>query len=359
MPEQLWLFDRIFRQPPTHFVLPTENLTTEILAFFLEHFHAFRKEFLARINPAIADLDGTWHADTQKPLVDNLGIAEWHRKIPDIRMINNDHLLDEILIEVKVDAGGTYCGDDVQTKFYRSYVNDRGSGEVVLVSRRSQEEDLKKYCKPCLLFKDVAEMLLRVPNGRHDSADQKAIAILATRWAEFIRQQRWIMAEITNEHFRAIADNQTIKDRLDALKTQALDILDEVLDRARSCGWCLTGGRDDATWELRGYQIWANRKLREPEESDADVIYIACHCAFNDERCELRALWNLRGKYAAMVGEHPQAPIERIEHDPWSPHRKILLGANVLERFDEGGLNADCWTRLRDDLEKGLGTFKR
>lgn len=244
------LFERVFKYPASAQVLPNENLATEITAYFLETSQTFRERFLKEAG--VKEEHSAWTIETQVRL--HAPDKEWHGKIPDLLIRSKDGTT-LVAVEVKIDAGITFGGEQMQTELYQKYLShEQESGRIrehhLVVLTRWYPGDLQIAGAKSMRFTDVANWL----DTAASQAEQAPGGIsLEKQFATFLRERRWALRKITSRHVQAIGPMNELTTRLwDELSAIRQRILAEPDSR-----WCDAerARASEARYES-GYVLW-------------------------------------------------------------------------------------------------------
>ncbi|MBW2731829.1 MAG: hypothetical protein JRH20_05505 [Deltaproteobacteria bacterium] len=194
------IFDRVFKYAPTTAVVPEENLTSEILAYFLEASPKFRESFLSALDCELGK--SLWDVNTQETL--HAPGRPWHDTRPDLILRNREQKV-EVAVEVKLDAGVTYKKGVAQTRLYADYLQHQeehkaiNRGILVTLTRWHPPADLAAPADVHLRFGQLVEWLQAV--GRDETDETR---VLASQWENFLLQRRWVMVDPARRHLDAV-----------------------------------------------------------------------------------------------------------------------------------------------------------
>jgi len=330
----MWLFDRVFRQPATHNVMPEENLATEVTAFFLDHCAPFRERLLAEIG--LSGGAGEWTVITQRRL---FGPGRWHNMVPDIMLVKEAHRV-RVVVEVKIDARPTLDKEGrPQTCAYADYLADERQSErcvetrLVALVRWLPEASFKKPCDRIVRFNDLAHWLEDVANADPDNVT----AVLAGRWGDYIRARRWAMQPITAQHVAAIS-------QIEDLVAQLWEVLSAAQQEAIGTGrWrahsrSSSGRYVDERSARRGEVLWNQIHLAE---DPAGWIQLGCFYGNEADQVAIRGvIW----VHEACLRRLSPKASGRLEDAPWrKPPGKLIWLENIVAQVG----NADAWDQMR------------
>lgn len=344
----MWLFDRVFRQPPTKDVLPEENLASEITAFFLDHFAPLRARFLAEIE--LGQETGSCTVDTQKQL-DGPG-RPWHDMIPDITLTDTNGRF-MVLIEVKIDAGPTYDKQGrPQTCAYAEYLTDqreKGSyaqTRLVALTRWCPDRSFSEPCNSIIRFNDlrtwIKEALLDAPTS------DPVLATLANKWGECIQNRRWAMEPITREHLAAIRQIEHLVAQLEeVLGAARQEVIGTDRWQMRPRGRKSRGRYVEGQRQRKGHAVWiAPMCLKEDLGG-----WVQMGCFYGDEGGK-EAIRPVIWVHESYQGRLPPDAANRLEA-AWPPGKCVWL-ENVAPQVENG----EVWDCMRQSLVRTLAQMK-
>lgn len=329
------LFDRIFRQPPTSKVVPTENLATEVTAHLLESFAPFRSRLLSEVG--IETTSDDWEVRTQTKLY--APNKPWHGKIPDLVLISRQ-LKIHILIEVKIDAAVTTDHEGVpQTRHYREYLDQEledghiSKGVLATLTRWSPEQALQKHSHKQIRFGQIAEWLDEAADDEPDSVQID----LARQWASYLRQRRWAMVKLTKKHIEAIQG-------MSELQGQLWDLVAAATDEVIAAKKWRSSGRSSTANVAEGVEgVWA-ATLKRSDGADGAL--------------QIGVLYGQEGANTvlcpAIYAVKVKADLNAIGnvHEQWHGH--IIRLGNLADKIVDDSTEADVWDDARKNIVEAV-----
>jgi hypothetical protein len=328
------LFDRIFRQPPTTDLCPTENLATEVTAHLLESFAPFRSRLLSELGVEAASAN--WEVRTQMRLY--APGKPWNGKIPDLVLICRQSKI-HVLIEVKIDAAVTTDAGVPQTRHYREYLEDaerrRGISQGILVTltRWSPEPALQEHSHEQIRFGQIAEWLDEATDNERESLQLD----LARQWASYLRQRRWAMTKLTKRHIEAIQGMLELKGQLWDLVTTATD------EVATAKKWQVSGRSSSASVREGVEGVWAGTLKR----SDGADGTLQIGVLFGQEGANTILCPAI---YAVKIGADLNAI--GVVHDQWNGH--IIQLDSLAAKVVDDSTEVDVWDDARNDIVEAV-----
>ncbi|HEX5443473.1 MAG TPA: hypothetical protein VFW87_06580 [Pirellulales bacterium] len=285
------LFERIFKYPASS-NRPTENLATEITAFFLDRYPPLLKGFLKAIDDqlketkktAFSKAEGLWKIDTQKRLH-----ADQDYGVADL-VLSAANPSSKIVVEVKIDAQPSHDG---QTALYEKHLADLGEVQaaLALLTRWKPPTTLAGPCNAQFRFKDFARLIREALPS--DEADERAIGFFALSWAEYLEKE-WCIPDLTHAHIASLASTPTPGD-IDTIEKYLEQMLDSTVDALTNCDWRRQTISKSKHRSGR-YQVWG-RLLNRDGDGLQDFIQLGCDFGAESNRPVMRGLVYLHGKY--------------------------------------------------------------
>lgn len=343
-----WLFDRIFRQPPTRDVLPEENLVTEITAFFLEHFPVFRERLLTAIQIGHGAED--WTVLTQKQLS---GPGQpWHDMVPDITLIRETDRL-KIFIEVKIDALPTQDRQGrPQTCAYADYLLDERSRglasdtRLVALTRWRPEVTFSSPCDRVVRFGELTAWL----DAAAAASPGSMMAGLSVQWADYIRRRRWVMRPITKQHLTALR-------QVDDLTSGLWEVLRASNERVTGTKrWqAMPGSKPSESEYPEGVAGRSGRTLWLPKMAlvNQPLGHVQIGCFYGEEHGQvaIRPIIWIHTDYLSRLAPNLADKLE----PPWfrddgGPSSKIVWLDDLAAHVEE----PDVWDRMQESIAGAL-----
>lgn len=337
------LFHRIFHQPPTSERGADENLTTEILAYFLETLEPLRRLFLLKTGVKY-DPHDEWVVDTQRRLI---GEGDWAGRIPDLWIERKDKRV-LVLVEVKIDASTTYRGNVPQTRSYWEYLQYQKAsrhepleeGRLVVLSRWSPERALAGVECTRLRFRHVAEWL--------DAAATEAstlAASLAREWGQYLRERRWAMPKLEQRHIDALV-------AMSELLPQLWDFVARVTREAvETGGWTRRAKGKASAGALKEAQqaVWA--APIQSKTTDQRTVQVGCAYGSDSGKPMLRAVLQLNG-WQSMPRLPEDSVVEQFSGGP------TVLLKNMVPHGTEGGDAEQVWDTMTQEVREVLAELR-
>lgn len=350
------LFERIFKYPASS-NRPTENLATEVTAFFLDHYPPLLQGFLQAIDnqlkTAFSKAGGGWKIDTQKQIDADQGYG-----VADLLLWVGDPPTHKIVVEAKIDAPPS---DPQQTQRFAEHLEKlrmqhQTETALVLLTRWKASGDLAKPCSAKLLFKDFKKLLREAsPSGE---ATERAISFFALSWAEYLEKE-WCVPDITPKVLESLID-MSASDDLKAVRTYLEQALYSTAAALTGGGWRSRGSRPVKDRGNNRQQVWGLQLFPlfpDVAVSRDDFIQIGCDFGAESNWPVIRGLVYLHGKYTEASSQF------QLSDDILNPRDKsghVAMLSDILEQGIPASLpgepidDAKLAGQLQKDLVKAV-----
>lgn len=340
------LFTRVFTYPASQFVSPNENLATEVIAYFLESWPKFRQKFLSGIG---VETDAPkWSIETQRRLYAP-DKEDWHGKIPDLQIRSADGKV-LVAVEVKIDAGVTYSGEEPQTKFYREYLQHEKQEhhleqvKLVLLTRWTPGSLMVDEAFP-IRFTDIANWLSECIDPANVD-DRGQIDRLAGEWVHFLYERRWAMKEITKSHLEAI---KPMGELLLRLQDELWAVREAVLSNPIGT-WTSCSSRSATNPWRSGLILW-ERAVAHKADAKALVQFGFFYGDLNGQPALRPVLWfNQNLVYEQTPTD--QAAVEAYDYN------SFIVQCDDMAAAISGGPSRSSWDAANSQLTAALGKLR-
>lgn len=320
-------FKRIFKYPASS-NRPTENLATEVTAFFLDHYPPLLQAFLSAIDDqcektAFSKAEGRWKIGTQKQLDADHGRADLVLWVDNPQAKKSDDPpTHKIVVEVKIDARPSH---PLQTQWYADHLKNlhtqhQTETALVLLTKWKPSGDFARPCSAKFLFKDFKKLLREASPS--DDAAERAISFFAQRWAEYLEEE-WCIPDITHAHLASLGGTPTSPD-IETIRKYLWQMLDSTVDALTSHGWrrqTISRSKDGAG----RYQVWGRQLNRDGDDPQKDFIQLGCDFgAGNSNKPVMRGFVYLHGRYSGRA--------QQLSNDIEDWHGPVAMLRDILSQ---------------------------
>jgi hypothetical protein len=323
-------------------------MASEIIAFFLEHFAPLRSRFLEEIK--LKDETEGWIVETQKHLY---GPGRpWDKKIPDITLTSSNGRC-MVLIEVKINAGPTLDEEGrPQTWAYSEYLRNekqKGVAETRLIALTRWRPDTS-FGQHCDHIFDFNKLLAWINESVDGSPSDPVLSRMMFEWGEYIKNQRWIMKPITQEHLEAIPKITDLVIQLTEVLNAARQALIEGEDKWQEKKGRSSGGQSPLR-ERKGEFTWTKPIGKEDTGGDYHV-QLGCFYGEEDRKIVIRPVISVPEPYLDRISPEVAS---KWEPSWWSKHVKLIWLKDVAP---DVGRNNEVWECMRKDISRALKLMK-